>query len=288
MNTLVAFRSHALASVRQFFHERGYLEVDPPILSRYASIDAYIDPFVTTCGKHLHTSPEHAMKRLLAMGSGNIYFLGHTFRKEEYGSLHNSEFTMAEWYRVETSETEFLLEVLTFFSLFLGPLPYRLIDYETALETYPAPLPEGASSWTPDEVRHYLFSHHVEPHLGQNEITIVTNFLPQDAALAKTHLINGKERAMRYEFFYNGIELGNAFCELTDPAEQRRRFEASNQSRIRQNKPPLPIDENLLAALSQGLPPNLFGIAVGFDRLLMLARRRACIGEILLFTDETA
>ncbi len=285
-NTLVGVRASFFKKIRAFFDERGSLEVDPPALSRFAPIDAYIDPFQTTDGRFLHTSPEYAMKRLLAEGSGDIYFLGHTFRKEESGSRHNPEFTMCEWYKTNTEESAFLEEVLEFFSIFLGKLPVETLTYEEAYYLYAKPCNINTATWREDEKRHYIWATSIEPNLGNDKITVITHFPAEDAALAQTAIINGKEIAKRYEFFYRGIELGNGFCELTDPVIQKTRFIESNRKRSLSGKPDLPVDTFFLDALEKGLPKDTYGIAVGFDRLLMLALKKESLREILSFPDD--
>ncbi len=286
-NTLVGYRAHFFKKVRSFFDARGSTEVDPPALSRFAPIDTYIDPFQTTDGRFLHTSPEYAMKRLLADGSGDIYFLGHTFRKEESGSRHNPEFTMCEWYKTETEESLFLAEVSEFISLFLGPLPLEILTYEQAYYLYAKPSNTNTYGWSEEVKRHYIWADSVEPNLGKDKITLITNFPAEDAALATTMIIGGKEVAQRYEYFYQGIELGNGFCELTDPHIQKNRFEEANRKRALSDKPHLPVDTYLLRALEKGLPPSTYGIAMGFDRLLMLALKKQTLAEVLPFPDHT-
>lgn len=285
-NTLVGFRAHFFKKVRAFFDERGYLEVDPPVLSRFAPIDAYIDPFETKDMRFLHTSPEYAMKRLLANGSPNIYFLGHVFRKEESGSRHNPEFTMAEWYKTSTDERTFLNEVLEFLALFLGPIPSETLTYEEAYYKFAKPSNMDTSSWREDETRHYIWATSVEPNLGKDQITIITNFPAEDAALATTHIVGGKEVARRYEYYYQGIELANGFHELSDPTEQKNRFIEANRKRLLLGKNSLPIDPFFLSALEQGLPKETYGIAAGFDRLLMLALHQTNLSEVLPFPDH--
>ncbi len=285
-NTLVESRASFFKKVRAFFDARGSTEVDPPAMSRFAPIDTYIDPFETKDNRFLHTSPEYAMKRLLAEGAGDIYFLGHVFRQEECGSRHNPEFTMCEWYKTNTEETLFLKEITDFFALFLGTLPLESLTYEEAYYLYAKPSNMNTSTWREDEKRHYIWATSVEPKLGIDKITIITNFPAEDAALATTAIINGKEIAKRYEFYYKGIELGNGFCELTDPVEQKNRFIEANRKRALQEKPELPIDPYFLAALEKGLPPNTYGIAVGFDRLLMLALKKETLAEVLPFPDN--
>ncbi len=285
-NTLVEFRAKFFKKVRSFFDQRGSIEVDPPFLSSFAPIDAYIDPFETKDGRFLHTSPEYAMKRLLAHGSGDIYFLGHVFRKEECGSRHNPEFTMCEWYKTNTEETFFLNEVLEFISLFLGPLPLETLTYEEAYFRFAKPCNINTVSWREEEKRHYIWATSVEPNLGKGKITVITNFPKEDAALATTSIVNGKELAKRYEYYFEGIELGNGFCELTDPVEQKNRFIEANRKRVLQSKPDLPIDTFFLAALEKGLPQNTYGIAMGFDRLLMLALKKENLKEVLFFQGD--
>ena len=280
-NTLVGSRSTFLKKVRAFFDERNYFEVDPPALSPFASIDTYIDLFETKDGGFLHSSPEYAMKRLLAEGSGDIYFLGHVFRKEEKGSRHSPEFTMVEWYKTETDERTFLQEIHQFLALFLGPLAIETLTYDEAYYRF-ARSEKLPPSWNAEEKRHYIWATSVEPNLGKGLITMITNFPKEDAALARTTIVNGKEVAKRYEYYFEGIELANGFFELTDPIEQKNRFNESNQKRLLAGKPTLPIDPHFLAALEKGLPPNTYGIAAGFDRLLMLALGQERLADILL------
>lgn len=263
-------RARALKQVRAFFDARSYLEVDPPSLSPYASIDCYIDPIETTCGHFLHTSPEYAMKRILSHTAANIYFLGHVFRKESLGPLHNPEFTMIEWYKLHTTEHEFLSEVEELLTLFLGPLPIKRLSYSAAWEAYADTSDQIAPHWKADEIRHYLWATTVEPNLGVDCITLITDFPKEDSLLCNTRIVNGIEVGMRYEYYHNGIELANGFYELLDPIEQKRRLIEENEKRILTGKHPLPLDPTFIEALEKGLPQNTYGIAAGFDRLLML------------------
>ncbi len=272
--------------MRAFFDERGSTEVDPPALSRFAPIDAYIDPFELTGGGFLHTSPEYAMKRLLANGSGDIYFLGHVFRKEELGSRHNPEFTMCEWYKTNTEESIFLDEAVKFIEIFLGPLPLEVLTYEEAYYRYAKSTTKTAPSWSLEEKRHFIWADSVEPNLGVEKITLITNFPVEDAALATTAIISGKEVAKRFEYYYEGIELGNGFSELTDPTEQKNRFAEANRKRAANEKRELPVDTFFLEALEKGLPQNTYGIAMGFDRLLMLALKKKTLREVLPFPGD--
>lgn len=281
MDQNLSQRAQALKAVRSFFDERGYLEVDPPSLSPFASIDCYIDPIETSCGHFLHTSPEYAMKRILSHTKRDLYFLGHVYRKEFTGPLHNPEFTMIEWYKVETTESFFLREVEELLALFLGPLPVERLSYDEAFRLYAKPSDQISPSWKEDEVRHFIWGTSVEPNLGRDKITLITDFPKEDSLLCNTRIVNGKEVGIRFEYYHNGIELANGFYELRDPNEQKRRLLEENQKRILMGKHPLPLDHTFIEALLRGLPPNTYGIAAGFDRLLMLKTRSASIHELI-------
>jgi lysyl-tRNA synthetase class 2 len=274
----VKFRSEALAKTRHFFSQRGFLEVDVPICNKGASIDAYIDLFTIENEGYLHSSPELRMKDLLSQGSGNIYFLGHVFRKEENGSRHNFEFTMLEYYRVETTEEIFLSEFIDYISLFLGNRPVVTLSFDEAMKRYaPKTVPEGYSD---EEVRHYILSHFVEPALGRGNYTLLTNFPPSEASLAQTAVENGVEVAKRYELFVDGVELANGFFELSCKKTATERFSQANFKRIKMGKEPYLPDTTFLKNLS--LPENTYGIAVGFDRLLMLTTKASDIHQVIL------
>lgn len=277
-------RAKSLQEVRAFFEKRGVMEVDTPLLSTYAPIDTHIDLFEVHFSEkekgYLHSSPEYGMKKLLAEGSGDIYQLGHVFRKDEVGRLHRPEFTMIEWYRTNGSQTSFLEENLALLSLFLGDQPYEILTYREAFENHlgigwDAPrekLLEKANDLKihdPSDLINILWGCFIEPKLGTEKITIITNYPKDQAALAQIKTIDGEEVAERFEFYFNGIELGNGYHELTDPVEQKNRLIKANEERVALGKPSLPLDPELIKALQKGLP-DCYGIALGFDRLLML------------------
>lgn len=282
-------RGAMFAKARAFFAERNVLEVDCPILGGAAPIDLHIEIISTSTNRYLHSSPEYGMKRLLAQGVGDIYQLGHVFRKGEVGRLHNPEFTMAEWYRHGFTFEELLEETLDFIRLFLGPLPSRVLTYKQAIELYTkdAMLPEEAKHWDEEARSAYLMGFVVEPQIGQDELTVIIHFPAAQAALARTTLIDGELVAERFEIYYRGTELANGYHELTDAAEQRTRLHLANDLRKRHNKPALPIDENFLSALQQGLP-DCCGVAVGFDRLMLLRHDADSLADILPFHWEEA
>ncbi len=297
-------RAQLLKQVRSFFHLKHVLEVDTPILSHSSPIDEHIDVMTVNLSNstgYLHTSPEYAMKRLLSIGIGDIFQLGHVFRLGEFGSRHNPEFTLIEWYRIGMPFLPFIEETLELMHLFLGSLPSSQITYRKALQIYAGVdyvyatyddllkcvIHHGIElsskeSWDAESLLHLLIGSVVEPHLGKNELLVLMDYPASQAALAKTEQKEDELVAKRFEIYYQGVELANGYLELTDSQEQRKRFLESNQKRKSNGKESLPIDENLLLALSKGLP-ECCGVAVGFDRLLMLKHQTASLGEILPF-----
>lgn len=277
---------------RAFFAERGVLEVDCPFLARTAPVDPYIDIFEVLLGEgetgYLHSSPEYGMKRLLVRGIGPIYQLSHVYRKGERGKRHQPEFTMVEWYRPDSSFGTFVEEIVAYLSLFFGALPYEMTTYKQAFMRYAEIDPFRASRDLLEErLRHFrvetdvserealeglLWGCAVEPRLGREGLMIVTDYPEEQAALAKTYVNEeGDKVAERFEVYLNGTELGNGYHELTDPAEQERRLRVANEKRRLIGKGVLPIDTLFLEALREGMP-DAYGIAVGFDRLMMLRR----------------
>lgn len=293
-----------LAKVRAFFSHKEILEVDTPILSHAAPIDTHIEvmsiPFQNGEKGYLHTSPEYAMKRLLAEGSGDIYQLSHVFRAEEAGRLHNPEFTMIEWYRIGVPFQFLIDETLELIHLFLGNIPVHIYTYSQAFQKFVGidhktasssdlkqiaeknnlPLTSDAGSWDKDTFLHFLMAFLIEPQF--TGLNIIRDFPSTQAALAQVCQSGDEMVAERFEVYFNGIELANGFHELTDPIEQRRRFVLANCERKKLGKETLPLDENFLSALELGLPDSC-GVAVGFDRLLMLQLKKESLKEILPF-----
>lgn len=297
-------RAQMLASARAFFTARDITEVDCPALTQKAPVDEHIDVMSVSLfsgeKRYLHTSPEYGMKRLLSAGSGDIYQLSHVFREGEYGPFHNPEFTMAEWYRLNIPFDHFIDETIDFIRLFLGDLKierqsYRellkshtgidylyakkedLLDY---LKTHQVGL---SAEWNFDSLLQLILNRFIEPSLGENSLFVLTDFPASQAALAR---IKG-EIAERFEIYHQGIELANGYHELADSEEQRKRFISSNEKRIQNGKNPLPIDDYLLDALSQGFP-DCCGVAVGFDRLLMLKHLENNVAAVLPFPWDIA
>ena len=304
-------RAALFAAVREFFAMRGVLEVDVPALSPAAPIDLHIDVMEVSVADaktgYLHTSPEYGMKRLLAEGIGDIYQMSHVFRRGEVSALHNPEFTMVEWYRHKCSFFELIDETCVFIALFLGELGVEQISYREAMQTYLGidysaatreellacaekhnlGVPKDAVTWDKDTLLQLLMSFCIEPHLGKGKLSVVHGYPGSQAALARRIYCGGEEVAERFEIYFDGIELANGYHELTDVQEQRERLAAENNKRVAQGKEPLPVDEEFLRALEKGIP-DCCGVAVGFDRLLMLRRGVQVIGEVMPFAWKKA
>lgn len=248
------------------------------MLSRSACIDVHIDLVNVVCsGKpaFLHSSPEYGMKRLLSVGIGDIYQISHVFRDNEQGERHTVEFTMAEWYRIGLTLQQMLEETIAFIHLFLDHLPttYEMYTYRELFMQYGGKYPASL------EERDAIYAFEIEPHLGQGVLTVVKGFPPEQAALAA---LGSNGLAERFEVYYQGMELANGYHELTCPHEQRRRLVEANAERCKLGKQILPLDEEFIQALTQGIP-DCCGVAVGFDRLMMLRHQVEEIREISSF-----
>lgn len=272
-------RAMMLKSCRAFFEEREVLEVDVPILSSGASVDVHIELVQATCCNqlaYLHSSPEFGMKQLLALGANDIYQISHVFRDFERGERHTPEFMMIEWYRLGFSFEQMIKETLELISLFLDPLfskDYEHYSYKQAFMRYAKRFPENV-----DE-RDEIWAFEIEPHLGKNRITVIAGFPPEQAALSR---ISEQGEAERFEVYFQGVELANGYHELIDPQEQLRRMRVANQERENLGKKTLPIDWDFIHALEQGLP-DCCGVAVGFDRLMMLRHQVKEIRDVSCF-----
>ena len=313
-------RAALLARARQFFADARLLEVDTPVMVGAAVTDVHIESArvqleagaaSSSAPRFLHTSPEYAMKRLLAGGSGDIYQICHVMRGFERSALHNPEFTLIEWYRIGVAlealmqEVESLVRVLldaaasgyrserlTYREAFLRELhldPFAAslatLDEAARAAGYRAPA-TGASSERRDELLELLMGTVVGPRLGRGALTFVCGYPASQAALARLDAHDARA-ARRFELYCEGIELANGFHELASAPEQRARFERDRVERVRLGLPAHALDERLLAALEAGLP-DCCGVALGFDRVLMLATHARHIDEVLAFPDERA
>lgn len=301
-------RARLLTTIRAFFAARQVLEVETPILSRGATVDPQIDSY-STGDRWLQTSPEFAMKRLLAAGSGPIWQLARVFRIDECGRHHNPEFSLLEWYRPGwdhhrlIDECEALLiateaatrpcERLTYRQAFrrhagVDPFVDGPAELRSALPVEVAGLapPDGDAIAQRDFVLDLLMSHVVGPKLGADVPLVLLDFPASQAALARVRQ-DDPPVAERFEIFWRGLELANGFHELTDAAEQARRFVADQARRAVEGRVVPPHDEHLIAALAHGLP-DCAGVAIGIDRLLMLLLGRPRIAEVLAFDADRA
>lgn len=294
-----------LAAARDFFHRRGVLEVETPLLARGTASDPHIESLPVPGagpGRYLQPSPEHAMKRLLAAGVGSVYQITRAFRRGEAGSRHNPEFTLLEWYREGFDHHRLMAEVADLLGELLGVREApEYAAYDALMARHagidPAATPEPelrraalAAGLDPgagldrDGLLDLLFALRVQPRLGHRGPCFVHGYPPSQAALAR---IGPDGRAARFECFLRGLELANGYHELADPGEQRARMEADNRRRRRAGQGEVGVDEALLAALEAGLP-GCAGVAVGFDRLVMLRAGVEDIRQVLAFPWERA
>lgn len=299
-----------LHSVREFFRERAVLEVETPVVLSSTVTDPQIASLEVdvTPRRYLQTSPEYAMKRLLAAGSGDIYQICHTFRAGERSSLHNPEFTMVEWYRSGFDLQKIMTETAALVAQLLSMpqaqvLPVEFLSYNEAfralgidaLETPTQQLAglclqhglasQSATSALRDDLLDFLIATQVGPRLGQGRITCLHHYPASQAALAQ--LDADPRTALRFEVYVQGMELANGFVELANASEQHARFEMDRQQRVDRGLPDIKPDARLLSALENGLP-DCAGVALGFDRVVMLATRAATIDEVMPFPWERA
>jgi len=313
-------RARMLERIRAFFRERDVLEVETPVLSVAATPDPNLLSFVTRYSGplfpqgqnfYLQTSPEFPMKRLLAAGAGSIYQVCKVFRDGEAGRLHNPEFTMLEWYRIGFGTRELMEELGMLVERLLPDTmalaPVELLSYQEAFERHVGLDPHAATAQDfamtaeqhgirpPADLqshhdaaiwRDLLLTHLIEPRLGQGRLTFIHDFPASQAALARVRP-GSPPVAERFELYLNGIELANGFHELSDPEEQRTRFERQLHSRDSLGITKTPIDEAFLQALTAGLP-DCSGVALGLDRLLMLATGRDQLVDVLSFPWDRA
>lgn len=317
-------RAQLMSTIRQFFATHQVLEVQTPLLSQAGNTDTFLQSVAAQvtyqdkpCTYYLHTSPEFAMKRLLASWQVPIYQICSVFRDNEIGVRHNIEFTMLEWYQPNYSLDDMAAELgellaalyghsvvmshyryVDAFMDFVGihPLTASLdalqavaedkgltgFDFNSDLDNTEDGEADIRQSWLD-----LLFSHAVEPNLGHDLPTLIIEYPPATAALAKTAVDKeGNTVAKRFELYINGIEIANAYDELADGQALRERFERDNQLRKRHNLPQMPIDEHLLAASDALIPCS--GIAVGIDRLLMVITGANSLEDVISFPSGLA
>jgi lysyl-tRNA synthetase class 2 len=301
-------RAKIISHIRAFFAARAVWEVETPILSQATvtdphilSIPAYYKELGSTQEEiyYLQTSPEYAMKKLLAAGAGSIFQITKSFRQGEAGKWHNPEFTLLEWYRpgfdhhaLMDEMDELLHTVLKLptatrqttaqvYQQYVGINPHyaTIAELKECAKQYIELAPDvqnDKNAWLD-----LLFTHCIEPQLGKDMPFFLYDFPISQAALAKIRQTDPPV-ASRFEVYFKGVELANGFHELQDADEQRKRFENDLAYRLKNNIPRVPIDEHLLAALKAGIP-DCAGVALGIDRLVMLALQHTTIAEVLSF-----
>lgn len=307
-----------LRQIRSFFDARDVIEVETPVLGQSTVTDIHLDAFTTeftflnTAPKSssstlfLQTSPEYCMKRLLASGYQSIYQLSKAFRHEPKGRFHNPEFTLLEWYRLGFKQIDLINEVAlllisvlqckqpkicSYQALFIEHTGIDPLDTELAeLKTYIAHK-NKMSDWldaenNQDTLLQFILSEVIEPVIGINEPIFIMNFPASQASLAKISDADHRV-AERFECYFKGIELVNGFCELTDAAEQLKRFEQDNINRKAAGEAIKAIDPLFISALEAGMP-QCSGVAMGIDRLLMLALDKRSIDEVITFAVDRA
>ncbi len=306
-------RAQLLDRAREFFRARNALEVETPLAVSRTVSDVQIQSLrvVDDPPRYLHTSPEYAMKRLLAAGSGDIFQICKVFRAGERSALHNPEFTMIEWYRLGfdlagiMAETAALVATLTTdlwpgasaaveslsyrdaFQRELGIDPLQVADSALAQACAARGLmPQSIRGAGRDELLDFLVATTIGPKLGQDRLTCLHHYPASQAALAELDR-DDPQTALRFELYAQGIELANGYVELADGTEQARRFAGDAAGRAARGLSAVQPDEQLLAALASGLP-RCAGVALGFDRVVMLAAGAARLDDVLAFPWENA
>ncbi len=301
-----------LAAAREFFKSRGVLEVETPILSAAAVSDLQVESLATKVAgmpgsAYLCPSPEYAMKRLLAAGSGDIYQICKVFRDAERGRWHNPEFTMIEWYRVGFDDAALMDEVEMLIGRLFAPMrtlkAAERLSYSAALQRHAGVDPFNASDaelldaglrqgisceaeLDRDAKLDLLMGLIVGPRLGRDGPCFICDYPASQAALAR--LKPGHPHvAARFELYLDGLELANGFHELVQPKEQRARFVQDLALRRARGQVEPPLDENLLAALEHGMP-DCAGVALGFDRLVAIALGANRLADAMSFSIDNA
>jgi len=306
-------RAELLNSARNFFQSLDFIEVDTPSLSQSTTPDPNIESFSTQFNNtryYLQTSPEFPMKRLLASGAGAIYQICKVFRQGEAGRNHNPEFTMIEWYQPDMEYQQLMRQVDTlvrcllkdklalnetvFFSyrevfeniVGINPLHTTEAELQSVVEANNIQLYNTDTKLSKDALLDLIITHVIQARLPKNAPVFIYDYPASQAALANIKK-NDVDIAERFELYINGIELANGYQELRNANEQQQRFEKENSLRELAELQTVPLDTNLIAALESGLP-MVSGVAVGFDRVLMLAAGADSLREVIAFTIDNA
>ncbi|ALD15502.1 lysyl-tRNA synthetase [Buchnera aphidicola (Aphis glycines)] len=307
-------RAEIINDIRLFFLEKKILEVETPILSQSTVTDINLTPFETnyffsenTSNKlklWLITSPEYHMKRLLAAKSGPIYQICHSFRNQEYGTHHNPEFTMLEWYQISCSMETFIKQIDLFLQKILKSKKSKKISYQEVFIKYLNIDPFSTNVSELHKISkkfnlqylteleknlhiliEMLFTLVIEPLLAKEDQPIFIYHFPIEQASLAAQNYKDNRIAERFEIFFKGIEIGNGFYELTDYLEHKKRLINDNKNRQKMNLPIRKIDNNFLSAIKHGLP-LCSGVAIGIDRLIMIALNKKSINEVISFSFD--
>jgi elongation factor P--(R)-beta-lysine ligase len=307
---ILKIRARVLQDMRAFFAARNVGEVETPVLSASAVTDVNLHSFKTrfrAADLYLHTSPEFFMKRLLAAGSGDIYQICKVFRDDEDSKRHSPEFTLLEWYRAGFDQQQLMDEMTQLFQHLLqtfsqhlsvkpaikisyqqaflqavniDPLVATVTDLKARMQQQNIEIPSGmdndVTAWLD-----WLMVAAVAPTFSKEQLTFIYDYPLAQAALARVSKTDARV-AHRFEMYFGELELANGFHELTDAAEQRRRFEQDNQQRIKKGLKSMPVDDCFLDALAHGMP-DCSGVAVGVDRLLMVLLNKTRIADVISF-----
>jgi lysyl-tRNA synthetase class 2 len=308
-STALRQRAELLHAIRSFFEARGVMEVETPVLSHAGNSDPGMEQFSTGETRWLRTSPEYALKRLLAAGGGDAYELGRVFRAGESGPWHNPEFTLLEWYRLGWRYPRLMEEVIGLVNhcsqrfgrqwrvehvtyqnwlqdaVGIDPLGDSRDQIIAALEWHRVSFP-NLEALDRNACLDLAVTHLAQPALAKDTLTLVSLYPASQAALARLHPEDPRV-AERFEVFLGNVELANGYQELTDAVEQRERFETENARRRQEGRPVVPLDLRLLEALESGLPA-CSGVALGVDRLLMVLGGYGHIQDVLAFPEDRA
>lgn len=311
-------KAAVLKQIREFFYQRDVIEVETPLIGQYSVTDIHLDAFTTHFNYfsdspsdqsdilYLQTSPEFCMKRLLACGYQSIYQMSKAFRHECKGRYHNPEFTILEWYRVGFEQEELINEVsdllmtvlkcnqpavMSYQKIFLEYIGVDPLDTDTEELKQVIQHSNKLSDWLIEETNidvllQFILSELIEPQIGLYEPVFIYNFPITQASLAKQNTIDDRV-SDRFECYFKGVELVNGFCELTDATEQIKRFKHDNATRKAQGLSEKEIDYRFIDALKAGIP-MCSGVALGIDRLLMIALNKTQIDDVITFTIDRA
>ena len=265
-------RAELLAQARAFFAERNVIEVQTPVLAKHTVTEPDVQSIEVPGYGYLQTSPEYQMKRLLAAGMPSCYQLGPAFRHGEQGRLHNPEFTMLEWYRLGFDHNQLMYEVADMVAALLGPKPYQRLTYEDVV---------GKSEGRTRDALDRTFADACE-RLTPGRF-FITDYPADQAELARIN--PDGQTAARFELVIDGVEIANGYWELLDVEEHRQRFKTDGEIRQQRGLPAMAVDEAFIAALHHGLPACA-GVAMGFDRLVMLGIGAKALSDVTAVTGS--